>query len=100
IPAFADETGADATRVREAYYQQMLMTLASAYTTRAAIEYRATVNATINEPGFPITPRLFGPVMFASPRIIYAASTEETLSIVLITFSAPMDAASASNPAN
>ncbi|HMF55201.1 MAG TPA: Ig-like domain-containing protein [Pyrinomonadaceae bacterium] len=100
IPAFEDEAGADATRVREAYYQQMLMTLASAYTTRAAIEYRATVNAMINEPGFSITPRLFGPVMFASPRIIYAASTEETLSTVFITFSAPMDAASATNPAN
>ena len=100
IPAFADEGGAVAALVQEAYYQQMLTTLASAYTTRAAVQYRATVNATINEPGFPITPRLFGPVGFTSPRIISASSTEETLSTVFIAFSAPMDKTSATNTAN
>jgi hypothetical protein len=101
IPAFQDEGDADATNVQEAYYQQMLTTLASAYTTRAAVEYRATVNASIkSEPQFPITPRLFGPITFSSPRIISAASTEETLSTVLITFSAPMADALATNPAN
>lgn len=100
IPAFAAASGADPSRVQEAYYQQMLMTLASAYTTRAALEYQATVNAAINELGFPITPRLFGPVTFASPRIVYASSDEKSLSSVMITFSAPMEAGSAANPAN
>jgi LysM repeat protein len=100
IPAFEDEAGTDTTRVQEAYYQQMLTTLSSAYTTRAAVEYRAVVNATINDPGFQITPRLFGPVTFASPRIISATSTDENLSVVFVAFSAPMDNASATNPAN
>lgn len=100
IPVFADEAKADTSRVQEAYYQQMLATLASAYSTRAAIEYRAVVNAAINEPGFTITPRLFGPVTFTSPRIVSAAATAENLSVVFVAFSAPMEDAAATNPAN
>lgn len=99
IPAFEDEAGADATRVREAYYQQMLTALSSAYTTRAAVEYSAKVNATIHEPGFPLTPRLFGPITFASPRIISASAGEQTPSLVIVAYSAAM-ASSAGDLAN
>lgn len=100
IPAFEDESGADASRVREAYYQQMLAVLSSAYTTRAGVEYKAKVNASVNEAGYPITPRLFGPVTFASPRIVSASSSEQTLSMVVVVFSAPMDDQSTGNPLN
>lgn len=100
IPAFADESGADPKNVREAYYQQMLVALVSAYTTRAAVEYRAKVNATVDEAGYPIIPRLFGPVAFSSPRIVSASATDENPTDVLVVYSAPMDEATAADPTN
>jgi hypothetical protein len=100
IPAYDSESGADTTRVQEAYYQQMLTTLASAYTTRAALEYSAKVRAQVDEPEYPITPRLFGSIDLATPRILSAVSSPETPTMVLINFSSPMDVAQATAPAN
>jgi hypothetical protein len=91
IPAYAAESAADASRVQEAYYQQMLTTLASAYTTRAALEYSAKVRAQLDEPQYPITPRLFGAIDLATPRILSAVSHPDTRTLVLINFSSPMD---------
>jgi hypothetical protein len=100
IPAYPSGSGADASNVQEAYYQQMLTTLASAYTTRAALEYSAKVRAQVDEPGYPITPRLFGAIDLATPRILSAVSTPDTPTIVLVNFSSPMDVAQATTPAN
>ncbi len=94
IPAYESQSGADASRVQEAYYQQMLSTLASAYTTRAALEYNARVRASVPDPEFPdFTPRLFGSITISSPRILSVISTEDALSVVVVAFSTAMSAA-------
>jgi hypothetical protein len=100
IPAYDSESGVDASRVQEAYYQQMLTTLASAYTTRAALEYSAKVRAQIDDPEYPITPRLFGAIDLATPRIVSATATAETRATVLIVYSSPMNPAQATTYGN
>ena len=100
IPAYPSESDADASSVQEAYYQQMLTTLASAYTTRAALEYSAKVRAQLGQSEYPITPRLFGAIDLATPRILSVVSSPETPTAVLIDFSSSMDAAQATAPAN
>jgi len=66
IPVYAGESS-DATAVREAFYQQLLSRLSNAYTTRAAIQFEAKVNATIHEPIATVTPRLFGNILNTVP---------------------------------
>jgi LysM repeat protein len=61
IPVFRDENP-DASNVREAFYQPLLSRLSNAYTTRAAIQFEADVNADVRDP-LAQPPRLFGRIV-------------------------------------
>ncbi|MFL5539885.1 MAG: peptidoglycan-binding protein LysM, partial [Longimicrobiaceae bacterium] len=99
IPVFADET-ADPAEAQEAFYQQLLVRLAAAYTTRAALEFQAKVTAqAVADPNDP-APRLFGNVSRTGPVFEAAFVEEAVLGTVFLRFSDPMDRASAENPAN
>jgi hypothetical protein len=62
VPVFLDEN-TDPTTAQAAFYQQLLSRLSNAYGTRAAIQFSATVNASIVEPGTTTSPRLFGNII-------------------------------------
>lgn len=61
LPVFDSDSGADASVVREAFRQQMLVRLSNAYSTRAAIQFATTMDG-VNMPAPAIAPRLFGNV--------------------------------------
>ncbi|HEY6333162.1 MAG TPA: hypothetical protein VI756_27815 [Blastocatellia bacterium] len=61
--AVFDGEKADAGPVQEAFYQQLLVRLSNAYTTRAGISFLAKVNANINQLIGDEPPRLFGNVV-------------------------------------
>jgi LysM repeat protein len=52
VHVFKAEKGTDLTSAQEAFYQQLLERLSNAYTTRAAIQFKADVNADIDDPIF------------------------------------------------
>ncbi len=63
IPVFQGDTS-NPDCVRELFYQQLLVEAQSAYTTRAAIEFQAKVEANIKESSIATTPpRLFGGIV-------------------------------------
>lgn len=62
IPIYQGEV-ADPRNAQEAFYQQLLERLSNAYTTRAAIQFEASVNADIDDPLATQPPRLFGNVL-------------------------------------
>ncbi|MCP3140384.1 Ig-like domain-containing protein [Pyxidicoccus xibeiensis] len=61
VPVFEGES-ADPAQAREAFFQQLLVRLGAAYTTRAAVEFHASVNAGTGTPQGDAPPRLFGDV--------------------------------------
>jgi hypothetical protein len=96
IPVYEGET-TDATAARAAFYQQLLTRLSNAYTTRAAIQFDAKVNATIVEPIATVNARLFGSVLDAraagearseitltSPKLALAVSDHTPLPFLLM----------------
>ncbi|MDQ7981740.1 Ig-like domain-containing protein [Paraburkholderia sp. SARCC-3016] len=99
VPVFAGET-TDPSAARDAFYQQLLVRLSAAYTTRAAVEFHANVTADVTEPAADQPPRLFGPVARIGP-VFEAASIEgEALTTVFLLFSDPMDPVTAGDTAN
>lgn len=98
-PVFKDSS-ADASDVREAFYQQMLSRLSNAYTARAGLRYTAQVNADVEDPLADEPPKLFGSVVLNGPAFESATAAQDLPSAVLLLFSAPMEAAGAQEPAN
>jgi len=99
IPVFDGET-ADPTSAQEAFYQQLLARLSNAYTTRAAIEFKANVQADINDA---LAPNDAGKA--AGPRFEAAALDTGGLwggcqTRVHLQFSNPMDKAAAEDKKN
>jgi hypothetical protein len=74
IPVYEGEQ-ADAAVAREAYRQAMLVRLANAYTTRAAVQFEAAVNADVRDPLADVPPRLLGDVLSAAPEPDHGALT-------------------------
>jgi LysM repeat protein len=99
IPVFAGEQ-ADPSAAREAFYQQLLVQLSAAYTTRAAVEFHANVTADVAGAGADFPPRLFGPVVRLGPTFEAATVAIDTLATVLLLFSDPLDPAAAGDAAN
>ncbi|CAJ3254289.1 LysM domain-containing protein [Burkholderia pseudomallei] len=99
IPVFAGETS-DPSAAREAFYQQLLVRLSAAYTTRAAVEFHANVTADVIEPAADQPPRLFGPVTRNGPVFEAATVDGQALTTVFLLFSAPMDPVTAGNIEN
>ena len=63
IPLYAAQNPPDPAAVREAFRQQLLSRLSSAYDTRAAIQFSAAVKAAITETGATEPPRLSGGIV-------------------------------------
>ncbi|MCU9952106.1 LysM peptidoglycan-binding domain-containing protein [Burkholderia sp. BKH01] len=99
IPVFAGDS-ADPDAARAAFYQQLLVRLSAAYTTRAAVEFHASVTADVVEPGADGPPRLFGPAVRLGPAFEAATVAADAFDTVFLLFSNPMDPVSAGNVAN
>ncbi|MGC3028960.1 LysM peptidoglycan-binding domain-containing protein [Burkholderia sp. DN3021] len=99
IPVFAGES-ADPGPARDAFYQQLLVRLSAAYTTRAAVEFQASVTADVVEAAVDYPPRLFGPAVRVGPAFEAATVTADKFETVFLLFSDPMDPVSAGNAAN
>jgi LysM repeat protein len=99
IPVFKDASS-DTTAIREAFYQQLLSRLMNAYTTRAGIQYTASVNANIQDPLAEEPPRLFGSIVPNGPIFESATADPGSLNTVSLLFNAVIDAALAQNVAN
>jgi hypothetical protein len=96
IDVFADQSE-DATNAQEAFYQQLLVNLSNAYSTRAAVEYQMDVATdTTRKP----PPRLFGEVVYSGAWLEAARADPTALSSVTLTFSAGMDPKTASVAGN
>lgn len=59
VPVFEDENGAETTDIQESFLQQLLVKLSNAYTTRAGVQFEATVQAETVENAEDI-PQLYG----------------------------------------
>lgn len=84
-PVFAG-TQDDPSSARESFYQQLLVRLANAYTTRAALEFHASVTATLDAP---LAPRLFGAAVLVSPPSQPDTSTPGQGQASTLSFSSP-----------
>jgi LysM repeat protein len=97
VPVFADQGGADTTNVVESFYQQLLVRLANAYATRAAVQFTADVRADVPDA---IAPRLFGNVTAAGVALQSATVPEDGSTTVTLTFTGPLQPGPASVAAN
>jgi len=100
VPVFEDQASADAGDAQDAFYQQMLSRLSNAYAIRAAVQLDAAVTADVSEALADQPPRLFGPVV-PSSRVFLAATLEsQSATAVTLSFSGPLSATPAGQPAN